>query len=82
VEEKVFAIKNQLLKYIYEKNIDVYIKIQSLYEYVIKYYIQQNKEYTYFDTNNLTTWQLLNKFIPSNYKEKEKVLETYNKCTC
>lgn len=78
MEEKVFAIKKQLLKYIYEKNIDVYIKIQSLYEYAIKYYIQQNKEYTYFDTNNLTTWQLLNKFIPSNYKEKEKVLETYN----
>lgn len=78
MDEKILAIKKQMLKYIYEKNIDAYIKIQTLYEYAIKQYAQIYYKYEDNDLKTITTWQLLDEYIPYGCKEKERILEVFN----
>lgn len=78
MDEKILAIKKQMLKYIYEKNIDAYIKIQTLYEYAIKQYVQLYYKYEDNDLKTITTWQLLDEYIPSSCEQKEKILEVFN----
>ena len=43
-DQKIIKLKNQINKYIYEKNEDIYIKIQTLFEFLIKDYVYSLKK--------------------------------------
>ena len=68
LNEKILELKKQTEKYIYEKNIDVYIKLQTLYEYIIKDYAKTG------DTE-VKVIDLIKEYIPDDFKYKEDVIE-------
>lgn len=78
MEKKVLAIKKQLLKYIYENNVDVYIKIQTLYEFAIKQYVEMLYKYESINLKNFSTIQLLNEYIPHSCSEKNKIIDVFS----
>ena len=70
---KINEIKEQTKKYIYERNIDVYIKLQSLYEYIIKDYIK-----TEYDDSETVVF-LIDSYVSNQFKKKQEVIENVKK---
>ena len=77
MKDKIIQIKKQLIKYIYDENIDVYIKLQTLYEFAIKQYAQKYHNYTDFEFKHISTGELLDKFIPYTCKEKQEIITIF-----
>ncbi len=78
---KISILKKQIYEYIYNRNEDVYIKIQSLYELFVKEYIL-NQGTLLIPKEN--TYNLLDLYIPQFIDEKtsyskKDVLENFSK---
>lgn len=75
--EKIIKLKNLINKYIYDKNEDIYIKLQTLYEFLIKDYVYQlnvkNNNFKNIDSAN--TIDLIEYYIKDSYSYKKEVIE-------
>ena len=75
--KKIIKLKNQINKYIYDKNEDIYIKLQTIFEFLIKDYVLSLNIYisNYEDINSSNTLDLIHNYVDNSYLRKKELIE-------
>ena len=75
--EKIIKLKNLINKYIYDKNEDIYIKLQTLYEFLIKDYVYRLNGNTnsFKNIDSANTIDLIDNYVKDSYIYKKEIIE-------